>query len=237
VSAPEPGDCLVSAVIPAYREAERIGDTVRELHAALARLPDGPAEVLVVDDGSPDDTAAVAEAAGARVIRLPRNRGKGAALAAGLAAARGRFLLLLDADTGATAPEALKLLAPVLAGEADMTVATFPPQPGGGFGFVRRLAAWGLTRGGAPSMAAPLSGQRALSRAAWERLGRLAPGFGVEMGLNLDAARLGLRVCEVPTLMAHRVTFRDAAGFRHRARQFRDVLRAILARPPAGRGR
>jgi glycosyltransferase involved in cell wall biosynthesis len=231
-------ECLVSAVIPAYREEERIGATVHELRIALGAwaAQRGEAEVLVVDDGSPDRTGAVAEEAGARVLRLPRNRGKGGALAAGLAAARGRWLLLLDADTGATAPEALKLLAPVVAGEADMTVATFPPQPGGGFGFVRRLAAWGLARSGAPPMQAPLSGQRALSRAAWERLGRLDPGFGIEMGLNLDAARAGLRVLEVPTLMAHRVTFRDVAGFLHRARQFRDVLRAILARPPGKTG-
>jgi len=195
--------------------------------------------VLVVDDGSPDGTAAEAEAAGAecatpvRVLRLARNSGKGAALMAGLEEARGEALLLLDADLRASAAEAVRLLEPVLSGEADMAVATFPRSPGkkgGGFGLVLRLARWGLQRAGAPPMQAPLSGQRAMSRTAWRRIGRLDGGFSTEMGLNLDACRAGLRVVEVPTQMAHRVTGRDWAGFRHRGRQFRDVALAILRR-------
>jgi glycosyltransferase involved in cell wall biosynthesis len=226
----------VSAVIPAYREAGRVGETVRALAGALReRLGEGtagPFEVLVVDDGSPDGTAAEAEAAGARVLRLERNRGKGAALAAGFAAARGELLLMLDADLRETAAEAVLLLEPLLRGEADMTVALFPPAPGGkgGFGLVMRLARWGVRRAGGPELRAPLSGQRALTREAWERIGRLDPGFGTEMGLNLDALRSGLRVAEVPTRMAHRHTGRDWAGFRHRGRQFRDVTLAILRR-------
>jgi glycosyltransferase involved in cell wall biosynthesis len=237
---PGTGGVVASAVIPAYREAQRVGATVR---AALRALEGAglPAEVLVVDDGSPDDTAAVAAAAGARVMRLPRNRGKGAALAAGLAAARGSLLVLLDADLGDSAEEAGRLLGPVLSGEAEMTVARLPAAGGGGFGLVRRLAVWGLRRAGAPPLQAPLSGQRVLSRAAWERIGRLDAGFGLEMGLNLDAARLGLRVVEVETAMTHRLTGRTPAGFLHRGRQLVDIARVLHRRgllrpgaPPAG---
>jgi glycosyltransferase involved in cell wall biosynthesis len=222
----------VSVVIPAYREAGRVGETVGAVAAALREHVGGPWEVLVVDDGSPDQTAQEAEAAGARVLRLPSNGGKGAALMAGLARAQGEVLLLADADLGASAADVTLLLEPVFSGEADMSVATFPPVPGhkGGFGLVMRLARWGLRRAGSPEMRAPLSGQRALTRQAWERIGRLDGGFGTEMGLNLDAARLGLRVVEVPTRMSHRVTGRDWAGFRHRGRQFRDVALAILRR-------
>lgn len=224
----------VSVIIPAYREGQRVGDTVRSIRQALESSGCIPFEVLVVDDGSPDETAAAAEQADARVLRLDRNRGKGEALLRGLSAAHGECLLLLDADLGASAAEGVKLLQPVLGNEADMTVAVFPRVEGhrGGFGTVMRLARWGLSQAGGGPMQAPLSGQRALSRAAWARIGKLDPGFGIEMGLNLDALRAGLRILEVETTMGHRLTGRDWAGFRHRARQFRDVLRAILRRWP-----
>jgi glycosyltransferase involved in cell wall biosynthesis len=222
----------ISVVIPAYQEGERIAETVRAAFKGLGSL--GNVDVLVVDDGSRDETAAQAEAAGGRVMRLPRNRGKGAALTEGLSAARGDVLMMLDADLGETASEAARLLPPVLRGEADMTVATFTRVPGhkSGFGLVMRLARWGLCKAGGSSMSAPLSGQRAFTREAWERIGRLDGGFGTEMGLNLDALRLELRVVEVETAMAHRLTGRDLAGFRHRARQFRDVALAIARRWP-----
>jgi glycosyltransferase involved in cell wall biosynthesis len=221
----------VSVVIPAFREVGRVGETVSAAGDGL-RSAGYEHEILVVDDGSPDATAGEAEAAGARVIRLARNRGKGGALTAGFSAAGGDVLLMLDADLRASAAEAAALLRPVVDGRADMTVATFPRVEGhrGGFGLVMRLARWGLRRAGAPPMGAPLSGQRALSRAAWERIGRLDPGFGLEMGLNLDAARLGLRVVEVPTLMSHRLTGRDLAGWRHRGRQLVAVGMAIARR-------
>ena len=233
----------VSVVIPASNEASTVGDTVRAIAAALRPIAGGH-EIRVVDDGSTDGTATEAEAAGADVHPLPRNRGKGEALRAGLDRARGGVLLLLDADLGASAGEAARLLEPVLAGAADMTVAVFPKRSGGGggFGLVLRLARWGLRRAGASPMQAPLSGQRALTREAWARIGRLDTRFGIEMGLNLDAARLGLRVREVPVEMTHRVTGRDWAGFLHRGRQFRDVGLAILRRwrapaPPRSTGR
>jgi glycosyltransferase involved in cell wall biosynthesis len=223
----------ISIVIPAYREAGRVAETVRAVRLALAGQEH---EIVVVDDGSPDNTAAEAEGAGARLIRLPRNRGKGEALRTGLADAGGEILVMADADLGATAGEVTRLIGPILAGEADVTVATFLAVPGhkGGFGLVMRLARWGVRRAGGPEMRAPLSGQRALTRTAWEKIGRLDPGFGAEMGLNLDALRLGLRIVEVPTAMTHRMTGRDWAGFRHRGRQFRDVALAVLRRWPLG---
>jgi glycosyltransferase involved in cell wall biosynthesis len=230
MSASEAGTLAVSAVIPAFNEADRIGATVSAITSALEGRFPGEWEVLVVDDGSRDDTALRAEESGARVLRMPQNRGKGAALAEGFSAARGRTLLMLDADLGESAGEALELLERVLDGNADMSIATFPRVVGGGFGLVKRLAAWGLRRKGAPPLQAPLSGQRALTRDAWERIGKLDAGFGLEMGLNLDAFRLGLRVVEVPTQLSHRLTGRDLAGFRHRGRQFRDILLCLLRR-------
>ena len=124
------------------------------------------------------------------MVTLSRNRGKGGALLAGLEAARGAVLLLVDADLGDTAGEVAELVPPVADGRADMAVAVLPALGGGGFGLVKSLARWGLRRAGGAPMAAPLSGQRALRRETWKAIGRLDPGFGIEMGLNLDAARL-----------------------------------------------
>jgi glycosyltransferase involved in cell wall biosynthesis len=82
-----------SVVIPAFNEAASIGTVVRELSAAAPWL-----EILVIDDGSADDTGAQASAAGARVIRHPYNKGNGAAVKTGIRDARGAFVLIADGD-------------------------------------------------------------------------------------------------------------------------------------------
>jgi hypothetical protein len=74
----------------------------------------------------------------------------------------------------------------------------------------------------------PLSGQRALSAEAMDLVRPLADGFGVETAMTIDAVRAGLRVIEVPIdALDHRPTFRDPAGFLHRARQGWDIARAV----------
>lgn len=216
-----------SVIIPARDEADRIAATVRAAQA----LP-GVAEVIVVDDGSADDTAAVAAGAGAVVARHARNRGKAAAMETGADRAAGDLLLFLDADLGATAAEAAALLGPVRRGEADVSVATFPVVPGrgGGRGLVVRLARWGVRRLTGRELSAPLSGQRCLTRAAFTAARPLAPGFGVETAMNVDVLRAGFCVVEVPTRMDHRVTGNDWRAQLHRTRQLRDVARALLPR-------
>ncbi len=95
-----PGTHRLSVVVPAYREADRIPDTVGTIRSELAAVvADGGLEVVVVDDGSDDGTAAAAEAAGAdRVVVLERNSGKGAAVRAGVMVADGRTVAFIDAD-------------------------------------------------------------------------------------------------------------------------------------------
>ncbi|HHW11005.1 MAG TPA: glycosyltransferase family 2 protein [Firmicutes bacterium] len=213
-----------SVVIPAWNEEKMITTTVQ----AAFTIPEVD-EVLVVDDGSTDRTAALAETAGAKVIRQARQSGKGAALTSGAAAAGGEILLFLDADLGASAALAGLLLGPVLAGEADMTIARFPPGQKAGFGLVKYLARWGirLLTGWLPEC--PLSGQRAIRRRLLQEI-TIAAGWGAEVGMTIDAMRLGYRVLEVPVPFSHRATGRDWQGFRHRGRQFCGVALTLLSR-------
>jgi glycosyltransferase involved in cell wall biosynthesis len=105
-----------SVVIPAYREADVIGDVVSGLRRAAAWR-----EVIVVDDGSGDATAAAAEAAGARVIRHPYNKGNGASVKSGIRAATGEFVLIIDADGQHPPADATRIVSRL--GEYDLVVA------------------------------------------------------------------------------------------------------------------
>ncbi|GII77662.1 hypothetical protein Sru01_26440 [Sphaerisporangium rufum] len=225
-----------AVIIPAKDEAGRIGATV----AAALAIP-GVDLVVVVDDGSSDATGRVARASGARVVRHSRNRGKAAAMETGAEAvalldgeAPPRHLLFLDADLAGTAGRAAPLVEPVRDGKADMTIAVFATRVKlGGHGLVVRLAREGIRRAtGGWAPAQPLNGQRCLTREAFEAARPLAHGFGVETALSIDLVRKGFRITEVEVEMAHRATGTDLPAQLHRARQFRDVARALAARDP-----
>ena len=234
---PPSGD--VAVVIPAKNESDRIKETV----AGASGLP-GVNLVVVVDDGSTDDTAGLAGEAGASVIRHGRSRGKAAAMETGAEAVRlaeataaggtagpARHLLFLDGDLGATAAEAGPLIEPVRAGDADMTIAVFTDRVRqGGHGFVVGLSGAGIERATGWRPAQPLNGQRCLTRAAFELARPLAAGFGVETALTIDLLNLGMRVTEVEVPLAHRATGNDWHSQVHRARQFADVARALTLR-------
>jgi len=234
---PPSGD--VAVVIPAKNESDRIQATV----AGAAGLS-GVDLVIVVDDGSADDTAELASGAGAVVIRHSRSRGKAAAMETGAEAVRlletaeapgtagpARHLLFLDGDLGASAAEAGPLIAPVRTGDADMTIAVFTDRARqGGYGFVVGLSGAGIERATGWRPAQPLNGQRCLTRAAFELARPLAAGFGVETALTIDLLNRGMRVTEVEVPLAHRATGNDWHSQVHRARQFADVARALAVR-------
>jgi len=223
----------VVAVVPAKDREDSVAATV----TALRKLP-AIHRVLVVDDGSSDGTASAARAAGASVLKLGRNVGKGAAVLAGVAAEPGAdVFLLIDADLADTASVADTLLAPVLADKADLTIAVLPPAAGrGGFGTVKKLAARGIAMAGGPTTRAPLSGQRAV-RAPLLRDLQDAQRFGLEVALTIDASRSGARILEVAAPMEHRHTGRSLAGFRHRFVQGLDILAALWPRVTSARQR
>ena len=107
----------MTVVIPAYEESAAVGTVVQSLRAASTWR-----EILVIDDGSADQTASVAAAAGARVLRHPYNKGNGAAVKTGIRNAAGEYVLIVDADGQHTASDALRLVS--FLGEYDLVVGT-----------------------------------------------------------------------------------------------------------------
>lgn len=165
-----------AAVIPAYNEAETVGEVVEV--ARQAELID---EVIAVDNASTDNTAEVAHAAGARVVRCDEP-GKGQAMVAGVAATDAEVIVFLDADLVGLLPEHVdRLAASVLDGKAGMACGLFDRGPVLNPVFLHRLPI--------------LTGQRALGRELFERLHDTHQrGYKVEAALNSLCHELGLSV-------------------------------------------
>jgi hypothetical protein len=204
----------LTVLVAARDEVDRIAATIASLQALFPQ-----AEIVVADDGSGDGTADAAEKAGAVVVRL-RRRGKGQALSAGERAAAAGPLLLCDADVVGD-------LRPLAAVDADLVVARFRRRAGGGFGIAKGVARALIRLHSGFDAAEPLSGQRVLSERARAACFPLAPGFGCEARMTVDAVRAGLAVCELELDLEHRSTRRDLGGFVHRGRQLADAVLAL----------
>lgn len=218
----------VSIVIPAWNEGQTIGITLEAL-CKEKELNGWWDEIIVIDDGSEDDTYEQALPWADKVILHQHNKGKGAALQAGCKHASHPILLLLDADLGVSVIHAYKLLDPIISNQADMTIARFTaPIKKGGFGLVKGLAVHGIYWLSGYKTNAPLSGQRAIRKQMVERMNGLSKGFGIEVGLTIDAAKSGYRIYEVEIPFQHRETGRNWHGFVHRGKQFVSVGRTLL---------
>lgn len=226
-------------IVAARNEGDRIARTVGALMDEFAG-----ATVIVADDGSDDDTASAATAAGAVVVSAGRHLGKGQAASLGAAraladgppAVNGRprgfgrpVVLLADADLAASASKLRPLATAVATGEADVAVAGFRRRVGGGFGIALRFAHWAIKRRCGLDTAAPISGQRALTYEALAALTPFHDGFGMEIGMTVDAVRAGFSVREIELDLAHRATGKTLSGFLHRGRQLRDFVRVYRA--------
>jgi len=216
----------VSVIIPAYNEGRHIFQTV-------AALSGGPLleEIIVIDDGSQDDTADRAAQAGARVIKLPQNIGKGGATSHGILVAAAELVLLVDGDLQESAVQVFKLLEPVQKGDADLSIARLAAEKrGNGFGLARKTAAWGIRRLTGMDIAAPLSGQRCAPRQVFLNLQPFAPRFGLEVGMIIDAIRENYRISFVDLELEHCPPGRDWLGFLHRGKQMVDICRTLVNR-------
>jgi hypothetical protein len=213
----------LTILVAARDEEDRIAETV----VTLRRDFPG-ADVIVADDGSRDATAAVAEAAGARVVRLP-HRGKGQALTLAEREAEPGPLLLCDADVRGG-------LGPLAESRSDLAIAVFARRQGGGFGVAKRVARALIRRLSGYEAREPLSGQRRLSERARAACFPLAAGFGVETRMTIDAVHAGLTVDEVELELEHRATSRDLRGFAHRGRQLLELMLACGPQDVSFRG-
>ena len=224
------GEGTLAVIVAARNEADRVGETVRALREAFPG-----ARVWVADDASEDGTTEVAMAAGAEVVSRGRPHGKGANVSAAADAALSvevppNLVLLCDGDLGASAGRLVPLVEAVHHDKCDLAVAAFSRRVGGGFGIALGFARWAIRRLCGVETEAPISGQRAMRVEVLRAALPFAQGYGMEIGMTVDAARAGFQLSEVELDLEHRATGRNFRGFLHRARQLRDFLRVYLSR-------
>jgi glycosyltransferase involved in cell wall biosynthesis len=223
-------------IVTARNEADRIGATLTALALAFPGAP-----MFLADDGSTDATPEIARDRGVRVARSERAIGKGAAatLAAREALRHARLqsdrdgepiFILCDGDLAESAGQLGALAEAIRSGGADMAVASFARRVGGGVGLAVAFASWAIRRRCGLRATAPISGQRALRARALEDVLPFARGFGMELGMTIDAVRAGHRLAEIELDLDHRATGRTLPGFVHRARQLADFVRVYFAR-------
>ena len=175
----------VIAIIPAYNEEKTIGSVLSVLkEASLIK------QIIVVSDGSTDNTVEVAKSYDVHVVELRENRGKGGALQAGLDNTKADIVLFMDADLlGLTTQHVDRLVMPVLSDEADMTIGIFEKG---------RIAT-----DFAQKMAPKLSGQRAIKFSVLEQISDLdVARFGVEIALNryMESSNIRVKAVVLPDM-------------------------------------
>jgi glycosyltransferase involved in cell wall biosynthesis len=204
--AQEPSSVDVAVIVPAYNEAGGVGEVVRRVRASLGDLP-LTYDLVVVDDGSTDSTAAEAEGHGARVIRLEQNGGYGAALKAGIYATRSEYVAITDAD-GTYPPETLPILLrraadeDMVVGSRLMTDVSIPLIRRPAKMFLGALASY-LSGRRIPDLN---SGLRVMRRSTLMRFIQLLPsGFSFTSTITLAMLCTGHQVVYVPVACAPRV--------------------------------
>jgi glycosyltransferase involved in cell wall biosynthesis len=216
-----PTDRPLAVVIPAFQAAATLGTVI-----AGARRAAPGARIVVVDDGSTDGTAAGGE--GVALLRFPRNRGKGVALAAGVAAALGDgagWIVTLDADGQHPPSEIPRLLSPLAAGTADLVLGA--RRRSGAMPLSRRATNWLSSVLASRVAGAPVpdaqSGFRAFDRTVAERVRPAETRYDYELAFLLGALAAGFRAAavEVPTIYDGRPShFRTLADTWRMARVF-----------------
>lgn len=188
----------IAAVIPAFRAGATVGVVVAAIRETLPE-----AEICVVDDGSGDHTSTAAIRAGAELLSFPTNRGKGAALSAGIAnavATGADVVVTIDADGQHAAADVLRLVEPVVADRADLVIGArsrtgpMPPQ--------RRLSNW-LSSALVSRIAGDVvpdsqSGFRAFGRRVAQQVQPDELHYDYELAFLLGALEAGFRVTSVP---------------------------------------
>jgi glycosyltransferase involved in cell wall biosynthesis len=230
---------VLSVVIPAYNEEHGIADIARrvlEIQRPLSEVGVGELEVLVVDDGSRDDTAHRAEAVpGVRLIRHPRNVGYGAALKTGFFEAKGDLIGFLDAD-GTYPPEAFPQLCRLAMNGADLVIGSRMSGAESRMPLTRRVGnmffAALLTVLGHQRVTDSASGMRVFRKAILERLYPLPDGLNLTPVMSVRAIHEGLRTAEVPIAYHERVGRSKLSVVRDGSLFLRSILWTVLSYNP-----
>ena len=207
----------LSIIVPCYNERETVGEVIRRLLDVDFRLR---REIIVVDDGSTDGTGDVVRRFhGVRLIRHPKNMGKGAAIRTGVASSSGRVIVIQDADMEYFPESIPRLIEPLLKGEADMTLgsrflgccegmATTHLLGNRILSFVTSvLCGHGITD--------VMTGHKAFRREVFDSLRLTARSFDVETEIVAKAIKVGWRVREVPIRYRRRERGRAKISWRH----------------------
>lgn len=217
----------VVVVVPAYNEEKNITDTIENIKNI--ELID---EIVIVDDGSTDNTAIVVESLGIGLIRLSKNSGKGAAIKKAIEELDYDYMVLLDGDLGDSSSEVDKLIKPVLDDQCDVSIARFgKARKKGGFGLVKNLAKYGVYIYTGQKIDTTLSGQRVYKKEVIKNINYIPDRFGIEVAMTIESFRHNFRIKEVDVNMTHNETGRDVSGFMHRGRQFLDILKTLVVIP------
>jgi glycosyltransferase involved in cell wall biosynthesis len=205
----------VAAIVPAYNEEQTIGDVVQ----ALLSCPVID-EIIVVSDGSTDNTVQVASSYPVKVVELPRNVGKGGTMKAGSSHTTCSVLLFVDADlVGLQRSHIDALVEPVLSGRTSMSIGVFSEGR--------------VTTDLAQKIAPSLSGQRAVRKELFDAVPKLEDSrFGVEVALTQCAERHGVEVVRVALPYVSQVTKEEKRGLipglQARMEMYRDIVRSML---------
>jgi glycosyltransferase involved in cell wall biosynthesis len=219
---PDPDGCKKSivALIPAHNEAARVGEVIN-----VVKKIDSIDRIIVIDDGSEDNTSDIARLSGAEVLKLESNRGKAYAMDHGVNSTDEPILLFLDADLiFLDEKHILDLLQPVVDGDADMTMGVFRN------GRFRTDIAHRISPG--------LSGQRAMLRSVWNLLDHSRPmekvGYGIENELQSLVRNGSVRFKKVDWVGVSQYTKEEKLGtqkgFKLRMKMYQDIIKAWTRR-------
>ena len=226
----------VTVILPAHNEARTVKTVVERVRASVPE-----AEIMVVDDGSTDETSREAEASGAVLVALAQNQGKGVALREGVAHARGDILVFIDAD-GQDDPAEIPAMLGALTPDVDLVL---------GSRFIGKFNEGAITRLNwlgtefintlgfvlfRKRITDPCAGFRAVRRSALERIHMKANGYDVEVDVVFGILRAGGKVVEVPAVRSARESGRSGlSSFKDGLRIARRMVQVRLEKPVAAR--
>jgi len=212
------------AVVPVYNEGDLIKDTIEGL-----KKIESIDEIVVVNDGSTDNTSDICKSLGVTVIDIENNQGKGHAIKSAIESISFDYLALVDGDLGNTSWEVEKLIDPVINGKGDVSIAKFPKaEVKGGFGLVKGFAKKSVYYFTGVELDTTLSGQRVYRKEVLNKIDYIPNRYGIELAMTVQTINNGFSIIEVPVTMKHRYSGRNLKGFIHRGKQFLDILKTSI---------